>query len=237
VKTSKVNKESDRVNNNHDSLLAGGIGRREAVQRLLTGAGGTLIVPALKAEPAVHKHLVDAAGVEAPDASAVAADWTPEFLDAHQNESLIALAERIIPGSGQAQVNRLIDLLLTVDTPVNQKQFLASLGAFDGESRNRFGQPFRSLSEEQQNQLLTIASTDKPGNAPGNETWSWFSVPSKAAPEEIRISFRDHFENLKDWIGKAYYSSEAGMRELGWTGRYMFESFPDCEHPDGHGGN
>ena len=134
VKTSKMNKQSDRVNHNDTSLLAGGIGRREAVQRLLTGAGGALIVPALRAEPTVHKHLADVAVVGSADASAVATDWTPEFLDAHQNESLIALAERIIPGSGQAQVDRLIDLLLTVDTPANQKQFLVSLGAFDGES-------------------------------------------------------------------------------------------------------
>jgi hypothetical protein len=234
VKNREVKQKSVRADNNDSSPSGRGIGRREAVQRLLTGAGGTLIVPARRSEHTAHRPLADAAGAGAANARAVAADWTPDFFDAHQNESLTALAERIIPGSGKAQVNRFIDLLLTVDTHENQKQFLAALGAFDSEARSRFGHPFPTLSEDQQNQLLTAASTDKPGNAPGNESWSWFSVPPKSPPDVIRITLRDHFENLKAWIIRAYYSSEVGMRELGWTGQYMFETFPDCEHPDGH---
>lgn len=39
---------------------------------------------------------------------------------------------------------------------------------------------------------------------------------------------------MKGWVVGAYYSSEVGMRELGWTGDVMFESFPGCEHPGGH---
>src|SRR6266567_345778 len=55
-----------------------------------------------------------------------------------------------------------------------------------------------------------------------------------AAGKNQRVLY-DHFENLKGWISGAYYSTEAGMRELGWNGEYVFESFPGCEHPDGHG--
>ena len=32
----------------------------------------------------------------------------------------------------------------------------------------------------------------------------------------------------------AYYSSEIGMRELGWTENRFFASFPGCTHPGGH---
>jgi hypothetical protein len=39
---------------------------------------------------------------------------------------------------------------------------------------------------------------------------------------------------LKAWIVGAYYSSEQGMRELGWNGNYAFESYPSCDHGDGH---
>ncbi len=39
---------------------------------------------------------------------------------------------------------------------------------------------------------------------------------------------------LKSWIAGAHYSSEPGMRELGFTGNVFFQSFPACEHTEGH---
>jgi Gluconate 2-dehydrogenase subunit 3 len=231
------NKEASRgagQGTKDSSASCRGIGRRKAVQRLVAGAGGALVVPGLAFGHLRHQQLAHAATFTTADAKAGAADWTPEFLDVHQNESLIALAERIIPGSTKAQVNRFIDLLLAVDTQENKERFLASLGAFEAESRSRFGHPFQRLTEDQQNRILTVASTDAPGNAPGSKNWSWFSIPSETSPERIQVTLRDHFEYLKGWISGAYYSSEVGMRELGWTGQNFHETFPGCEHPDGH---
>ena len=65
-------------------------------------------------------------------------------------------------------------------------------------------------------ELLTQASTDNPAGATEPPT------------------LRDRFEHLKGWIVGAYYSSEIGMRELGWTGNVFYASFPGCEHPGGH---
>ena len=215
-----------------DSTACRSASRREALQKLLAGAGGALVMPRLALGQSIHKYLAnlgsDAAGGDAK------ADWKPEFLDAHQNESLVALAERIVPGSTKAQVNRFIDLLLTVDTQENQKKFVAALGAFEAESRSRFGHSFQGLTEEQQNQLLTVFSTEKPGNGPVNESWSWLAVPTKPSSEPIRITLRDHFEIVKSQVSFAYYSSEIGAREMGWNGQISFDSFPGCEHPDGH---
>ena len=39
---------------------------------------------------------------------------------------------------------------------------------------------------------------------------------------------------LKSWVAGAHYSSEAGMKELGFTGSVFFESFPACTHAEGH---
>lgn len=210
-----------------------GIGRREAVQRLLAGTGGAMMIPGLAVAHPVHKHLADAATIAAADAKAAAAQWAPEYLDAHQNETLVALSERIIPGSTKAQVNRFIDLLLTVDSQENQKQFLASLGAFEGDSMTRFGHPFVALAEDQQNTILDAASTEKPSNG-GNENAMGIALPASGPSEPARITMLDHFENMKGWISGAYYSSEIGMRELGWTGDNFYESYPGCEHPGGH---
>jgi hypothetical protein len=51
---------------------------------------------------------------------------------------------------------------------------------------------------------------------------------------ETRPSLNHHFNNLKGWISGAYYSSETGMTELGWTGEYSFENYPSCQHAEQH---
>ena len=219
-----------------------GLNRRELVQRLLGGAGAGFAFPAVATSHPIYNHLASPSTIDQADAKSAAADWAPEFLDRHQSETLTVLAERIVPGSTKAQVNRFIDLLLTVDTQENQEQFLASLGAFEAEAINRFGKPFKDLTEEQQNQILSAASTEKSGQPEGTRSsswrwvgdWSWFAVPSKTPSEQVRVTIRDHFENIKGWVSGAYYSSEVGMRELGWTGDVYFDSFPGCEHADGH---
>ncbi len=151
------------------------------------------------------------------------ADWKPVFLSAHQDETLVALAESIVPGSTKAQVNRFIDLLLSIEESENQHKFVESLMMFDAEAQKRFGKNFPSLDDNQKNLLLTAASV-----TPVNSN----SSDSRTAGRQSAL--QEHFENLKGWISGAYYSSEAGMRELGWTGDYVFETFPGCEHPNQH---
>ena len=182
--------------------------RREMVQRLFGGLGAAFALPGVALGHPVHRHLTGESFLAQADANAAAQDWKPEVLSSQENELFIALAERIVPNSTKAQVNRTVDLLLTVDTNENRKAFLDSLGAMDRESKARFGSAFPSLSAAQQDQLLTAASAEQ----------------SKTA---------DHFENLKGWIVGAYYSSEIGMRELGWTDDYYYE-WTGCEHEDEH---
>jgi hypothetical protein len=151
------------------------------------------------------------------------ANWKPAFLNAQQNETLIALAESIVPGSTRAKVNQFVDLLLSVDLRQNQRKFVESLAAFDIEAKKRFGKDFPALNEEQKNTLLTDASAES---------------ASLQGPQDTKAkkqaTLYDHFQNLKGWVSGAYYSSEIGMRELGWTGDYAFETFPGCQHPEGH---
>lgn len=78
----------------------------------------------------------------------------------------------------------------------------------------KYGKPWIAIAASDQDALLRDAST---------------------AVATIS-TMRGHFENLKEWIVGAYYSSEIGMRELGWTGNVFHQELPGCTHPDGHQG-
>lgn len=186
----------------------GRLTRREIVRRLVFGVGAGAAWPLVAESHPIYR-LLENDGILAGAEKLGTADWKPVFLNAQQNETLIALAESIVPGSTKAQVNRFIDLLLSVDKPESQREFAESLVAFDGKAQERFGRAFPALEDNEKNVLLTDVSLQ----------------PS---------ALHGHFKILKGWVSGAYYSSEAGMRELGWTGDYAFEKFPGCEHPEGH---
>jgi hypothetical protein len=206
-----------------EARAAGGhLTRREMVRRLLAGMGAGAAWPLVADSHPIHKFLRNDAVLEEAE-KLVAADWKPLFLDAQQNENLIAIAESIVPGSSKAQVNRFIDLLLSMDTDNHKKELAAALAAFEAESQKRFGKGFPSLDDRQKNMLLTDAAA---AAAKDN------SVGADSGENGVRL--HGHFENLKGWISGAYYSSEMGMRELGWTPDRVFVSFPGCEHPEGH---
>jgi len=187
--------------------------RREMVQRLLVGMGAGAAWPLAAPSHPIHELLRNDAVLDEAEKLG-SADWKPLFLDKQQNESLIAMAESIVPGSTKAQVNRFIDLLLSVDTAEHRYNFVASLGALEAQSEKQFGKHFPALEPSEQNLLLMKASA--------------------GGTEESDRDLHKHFENLKGWISGAYYSSEIGMKGLGWTPDRVFASFPGCEHPEGH---
>jgi hypothetical protein len=213
------------------SLPAGrSLTRREWVQRMLAGAGAGITASAPAGAHSAHPHMATAPAPAAAPADAVE-DWKPSFFDDHQDQTLIALAERIVPGSTGAQVDRFLDTALSAETQESQQKFVASLNAMEGESLRRYTKSFKDLAANQQDEILAAASTAPPSNP------NFLEGTAEETRPQTRPSvpdLRDYFDHLKGWISMAYYSSEVGMKELGWTGENFFESFPGCEHPGGH---
>ena len=208
-----------------------GVGRRAVLQSLLTGVGATVALPMVSDAHPMQQHLANQKKVATANKKATAAAYKPEFLDAHQYATLEAIAERIVPGSTKARVAPFIDQLLAVDTTKSQRSFLGAMGAFDMQAIDKFSKPWKALTAAQQDELLTVAST--------TETGLKVAVAAASArPEETegKATLYDHFANLRGWISGAYYSSEIGMRELGWTGEMFFAELPGCTHADGHSG-
>lgn len=153
------------------------------------------------------------------------ADWQPLFLDEHQNQTLIAFSDILIPatdtpGAKAALVNRFVDQVLAAETRETQKSFVESLAFLDGESFARHRAAFVRITPEQQVELITFMAYPHTF-----ETWD----------ESAQTTYRGHahFSTLKGWVSRAYFSSEAGMRALGYTGP-PGGVFEGCQHPGGH---
>lgn len=136
-------------------------------------------------------------------------EWKPQFFSVEQNETLVALGERIIPGSAEALCNRLVDFVMPIESGQNQRDFLASLDAFDREAQSRHRQRFAKLNTTAQDEILSRAS-------------------AQGAPLH-----RD-FQLVKEWMADAYWSSQKGFAELGSTGRMAWSEFPGCPQAQVH---
>ncbi len=136
------------------------------------------------------RQILQVAGGAAVASRMMGADrWTPQVLTSAENEALVAISERIIPGSAAAMCNRTIDLVLTKEEPRMHAQLAEALAVFAADSDGA---------------ILTAAS-----------------LPGAAHHEQFGI--------VKEWVADAYWSSEAGLRELGWTGKMAWARDPGCE--------
>lgn len=191
-------------------------GRRKVLKNLAAGAGAAALFPILRPEDA------EAGGRVAQEASSPTSDiaWEPLLFDAHQNETVIALTDLIIPdtetpGAKAAEVNRCIDLFLNEEEEDVKQQFLEGLAWIDGRSLRQHGMPFIELSEEQQTALLEPLADPQNGNP----------------ADQPGVRF---FQDIKDWTVFGYYTSQAGLeQELHYAGDTYHDSFPGaCHHPE-----
>ncbi|HLV02188.1 MAG TPA: gluconate 2-dehydrogenase subunit 3 family protein [Acidobacteriota bacterium] len=159
------------------------------------------------------------------DASKLLRDenWKPKFFTEHQNRLFAHLSELIIPetdtpGAKSALVNRFVDHLLAAGLPETQKEVIESLSYIDGEAYLRFGKGFLDISEESQIEILNYLAYP-------HRLVTWQSNRSEFAGNM-------HFNRIKEWVARAYWTSEAGMRTLGWDGSPMHGPFTGCPHPE-----
>lgn len=196
--------------------------RRQALKKLAAGGVGAAAAPfwsqrlteLARAHSDPHTHTAAEATGAAP--------WTPRLLDAHQNDTVVAISELIIPetdtpGAKAAKVNEFIDLVLADAGPAERREFLRGLAWMDARSRELFGGDFVAVTPEQQTALVTIVSS------PANQS----------AGDQLG---RDFFESIKSLTVMGYYTTEIGLRqELGEDGGVFFADYPGCQHPQHKG--
>ncbi len=195
------------------------IGRRDVLQSLATGLAGAVATPGAAAlEPAPQK----AGGQEEP---------FPRLLDDHGRAMLAQLADQLVPGSGAAGVAELLDRVMAVEPIEDQRHFLSALGAFEREARDRHARGWLEIDEGKQQEILRAASTLAPAQ-PMPRVWTKGQpLESEAEGPPPPANLRDHFDRLRDRVARAYYATEPGMKELGFTGRMAWPGLPGCTHP------
>ncbi len=153
---------------------------------------------AAAAHPAGAPHPVNTESTQAAQAS----EWRPSVFDDHQNQTVIALTECIIPetdtpGAKAALVNRYIDLFLRDGDPAALGDFVSGLNWLDGYAIRSASAPFVTLPEARQVEILEVLD----GGGPGLESGQRF------------------FRSLKALTARIYYATEAGFKELNKGGR------------------
>ncbi len=154
--------------------------------------------------------------IQAMPGAGPAPEWKPLILDDHQNQTVIALSDLIIPatdtpGAKVAQVNRYIDRFLKAGPATEHQRFINGMAWLDAYAIARYSHAFTGCAPGQQTALLEALDANKePAVEPGHQ----------------------FFRMAKSMIVQTYYNTEIGYKELNKGGRVP-ATF-GCDHA-GHG--
>jgi len=182
--------------------------RRDAL-KLIAGAAA---VPALYSEDLfalgrkIHEQLGPASALKT--------------LNPHQNATVTAIAEMIIPatdtaGAKAARVNEFIDLILSDwSSEADSRRFLQGVAETGARSRKMFGKDFVNCNAQQQTELLTALDEEVTRLREANVQEREHASP--ALQESKNPLEKNFFYQMKRLTLIGYYTSEVGWtQELG----------------------
>jgi gluconate 2-dehydrogenase gamma chain len=188
------------------------ISRRDLIRALsLTAAAGSMlrVVPLAAAEKA-HRM------VSAHKAASSTGEYAPQFFPEHQYKTLRALCEAIIPpdyesgGAIEAGAPEFIDLLTSENKDL-QLQFGGGIMWLDAICTERYGQAYLESTPGQKTEILDLIAFRKnadkdPRLGPGIE----------------------FFSTLRRYTADGFFTSEIGIKYLGYIGNTYLREFPGC---------
>ena len=173
-------------------------------------AGSVLRVIPLQAAEYAHRM------VSAEKAAAKTGAYTPKFFSAHGYKTLQALCQTIIPPDGEtggaieAGAPEFIDLITS-----ENKDYQLALGGglmwLDDTCVDRYGKPYLDCTADQQKEILDLIAYRKnakqdPSLGPGIE----------------------FFALLRKFTADGFFTSEIGIKYLGYMGNKYLMEFPGC---------
>jgi hypothetical protein len=186
------------------------ISRRDVLKSLAISAAATSVLRVIPAQAAEYAHHMVAAE------KAVAKAYAPKFFSAHDYKTLQALCQTIIPadtdsgGAIEAGAPEFIDLL-TSENPDYQRILGGGLLWLDSECSDRYEKAYIDCSQEQQKEILDLIAYKK--NAVANPALN------------TGVEF---FSFLRNMTADGFFTSEIGIKYLGYIGSAFLKEFPGC---------
>ena len=188
------------------------VSRREILKSLSMTAVAGSVLQAIPLEAAEYAHHL----IDAERADANAGGYAPKFFNAHQYATLQLLCETILPadadsgGAIEAGAPEFIDLL-TSENPDYQLKLGGGLMWLDTTCADRYGSAYLDCSPQQQKEILDLIAYSRnaekdPGLSQG-------------------VAF---FAFLRELTADGFFTSEIGIKYLGYVGNTYLLSFPGC---------
>jgi gluconate 2-dehydrogenase gamma chain len=187
------------------------ISRRDVLKTLSLGAVAGSVLRVIPAEAAEYAHRL----VQAEKAASQGV-YKPKFFSPQQYKTLQSLCQSIIPpderggGAIEAGAPEFIDLLTSENT-----EYQLTLGGglmwLDSTCQDRFANNYAACTPEQQKQILDAIAYRK--NAVADPSLSQ------------GVAF---FAFLRTMTVDGYFTSEIGIKDIGYVGNKYLREFPGC---------
>jgi len=186
------------------------ISRRDVLKSLAMSAAATSVLRVIPAQAAEYAHHMVAAEKAATKV------YAPKFFPAHEYKTLQTLCQTIIPadsdsgGAIEAGAPEFIDLLTSENTEY-QRMLGGGLMWLDGICSDRYDKVYLDCSPQQQKEIVDeIAyrnnAVTNPGLGQGVEFFSF----------------------LRNMTADGFFTSEIGIKYLGYIGSGYLKEFPGC---------
>ena len=187
------------------------LSRRNVLKSLSIGATHGSVLRVIPLEAAKFAH-----GVVASEKGDKATGYAPKFFDAHVYKTLQTLCETILPadadsgGALEAGAPEFIDLL-TSENPAFQLKLGGGLMWLDSTCADRYGNVYLDCTAQQQKEILDLIAYRKNAEAD--------------ARLEQGVEF---FAFLRSFTADGFFTSQIGIKYLGYVGNSFVPEFPGC---------
>ena len=188
------------------------ISRRDILRTLTMGVSAGAALKIIPIQAAEHAHRL----VQAEKTASPSGVYSPKFFTEHQYKTLKSLCQTIIPpdekfgGAVEAGAPEFIDLL-TSENEEYQPRLGGGLIWLDAACGKRFGKVYLDCAAEQQKEILDLVAYRK--NA---------EEDSSLNPGVQFFGF------LRNLTADGFFTSEIGIKYLGYIGNEYLDEFPGC---------
>jgi hypothetical protein len=192
--------------------MANSISRRDVLKSLAMGAAASSVLRVIPLQAAEYAHQM----VAMEKAASPTGTYKPKFFRDEQYKTLVALCGTIIPadadggGALEGGAPEFIDLL-TSENPAYQLKLGGGMMWLDATCTDRYGKTYLDCAAGQQKEILDLIAYAK--NAEKN--------PSLSQGVEF-------FSFLRNLTADGFFTSEIGIKYLGYIGNKYLKSFPGC---------